>query len=240
MTSKVISTTRWTCWNRSWSAPRARCDWERKSPHAWLARRSPWPWCAPSPSRSPGAPAWDATGAGAPGRGRHGRGVRGVRSAAQPARGAQVAPARRRGTEPRPARLRLMREAQSMARLSHPHVLPVYDIGEHGDRVFIALEHVEGSTLRQWLQEAGRPWREVLGVLAQAGEGLAAAHAAGLVHRDFKPDNVLVGRDGRVLVYDFGLACEQGTGSPAPPCRWTSARSWAPSPPCPTRTPSPV
>ncbi|WNG22685.1 tetratricopeptide repeat protein [Cystobacter fuscus] len=121
------------------------------------------------------------------------------------------------GQSPGQARLRLMREAQSMARLSHPHVLPVYDIGEHGDRVFIALEHVEGSTLRQWLKEARRPWREVLGVLAQAGEGLAAAHAAGLVHRDFKPDNVLVGRDGRVLVYDFGLACEQGTGSPRAP-----------------------
>ncbi|EPX64216.1 hypothetical protein D187_005350 [Cystobacter fuscus DSM 2262] len=118
---------------------------------------------------------------------------------------------------PGQARLRLMREAQSMARLSHPHVLPVYDIGEHGDRVFIALEHVEGSTLRQWLKQARRPWREVLRVLAQAGEGLAAAHAAGLVHRDFKPDNVLVGRDGRVLVYDFGLACEQGTGSPRAP-----------------------
>jgi tetratricopeptide (TPR) repeat protein len=115
------------------------------------------------------------------------------------------------------ARLRLMREAQSMARLSHPHVLPVYDIGEHGDQVFIALELVEGSTLRQWLKERPRHWREVVHVLTLAGRGLSAAHAAGLVHRDFKPDNVLVGRDGRVLVFDFGLACEQGTGTPGAP-----------------------
>ena len=115
------------------------------------------------------------------------------------------------------ARLRLMREAQSMARLSHPNVLPVYDIGEHGDQVFIALELVEGQTLRQWLKEQPRTWREVVHVLSLAGRGLAAAHAVGLVHRDFKPDNVLVGRDGRVLVFDFGLACEQGTGSPRAP-----------------------
>jgi tetratricopeptide (TPR) repeat protein/tRNA A-37 threonylcarbamoyl transferase component Bud32 len=115
------------------------------------------------------------------------------------------------------ARLRLMREAQAMARLSHPNVLPVYDIGEHGDQVFIALELVEGSTLRQWLKEQPRGWREVVEALTLAGRGLAAAHAVGLVHRDFKPDNVLVGRDGRVLVFDFGLACEQGTGSPGAP-----------------------
>ncbi|HYO51239.1 serine/threonine-protein kinase [Archangium sp.] len=115
------------------------------------------------------------------------------------------------------ARLRLMREAQAMARLSHPNVLPVYDIGEHGDQVFIALELVEGSTLRQWLREQPRHWREVVYALTLAGRGLAAAHAVGLVHRDFKPDNVLVGRDGRVLVFDFGLACEQGTGAPGAP-----------------------
>jgi tetratricopeptide (TPR) repeat protein len=115
------------------------------------------------------------------------------------------------------ARVRLMREAQAMARLSHPNVLPVYDIGEHGDQVFIALELVEGHTLRQWLKEQPRGWREVVEALTLAGRGLAAAHAAGLVHRDFKPDNVLVGRDGRVLVFDFGLACEQGSGTPGAP-----------------------
>ncbi|WP_375769449.1 tetratricopeptide repeat protein [Archangium gephyra] len=115
------------------------------------------------------------------------------------------------------ARVRLLREAQAMARLSHPNVLPVYDIGEHGDQVFIALELVEGSTLRQWLKEQPRGWREVVEALTLAGRGLAAAHAAGLVHRDFKPDNVMVGRDGRVLVFDFGLACEQGSGTPGAP-----------------------
>jgi eukaryotic-like serine/threonine-protein kinase len=121
------------------------------------------------------------------------------------------------GTDRPRARLRLMREAQAMARLSHPNVLPVYDIGEHGDQVFIALELVAGSTLRQWLKESPRPWREVVRVLTLAGRGLSAAHAAGLVHRDFKPDNLLVGQDGRVLVFDFGLACEQGSRPPNAP-----------------------
>ncbi|WP_257461836.1 tetratricopeptide repeat protein [Archangium lipolyticum] len=121
------------------------------------------------------------------------------------------------GLDRNEARLRLMREAQSMARLSHPNVLPVYDIGEYGDQVFIALELVEGWTLRRWLKEKPRSSREVVEVLTRAGRGLAAAHAAGLVHRDFKPDNVLVGRDDRVLVFDFGLACEQGTANPQAP-----------------------
>jgi serine/threonine protein kinase/tetratricopeptide (TPR) repeat protein len=122
------------------------------------------------------------------------------------------------GLERSEARLRLMREAQAMARMaSHPNVLPVYDIGEHGDQVFIALELVEGWTLRRWLKEKPRTWREVVEVLTLAGRGLAAAHAVGLVHRDFKPDNVLVGRDGRVLVFDFGLACDQGTSNPQAP-----------------------
>ncbi|MDB4958911.1 MAG: serine/threonine kinase family protein [Myxococcales bacterium] len=101
----------------------------------------------------------------------------------------------------------LLREAQAMARLSHPNVIAVHDVGTlPGDRVFVAMELVEGVTLRAWLKATPRPWREVLQVMVAAGAGLAAAHAVDLVHRDFKPDNVLVGRDGRVRVMDFGLA----------------------------------
>jgi tetratricopeptide (TPR) repeat protein len=103
-------------------------------------------------------------------------------------------------------RLRLLREAQALARLADPHVVAVYDAGTFGDRVFVAMELVEGETLRQWLLAAPRTWREVLARFLPAGRGLAAAHASGLVHRDFKPENVLLGRDGRVRVVDFGLA----------------------------------
>jgi len=110
----------------------------------------------------------------------------------------------------------LMREAQAMARLSHPNVVTVHDVGTVGDAVFIAMEFVEGVTLRTWLQgqatesTAGRSWQATLALFLKAGRGLAAAHDAGVVHRDFKPDNVLVGRDGRVKVLDFGLAQAQG------------------------------
>jgi tetratricopeptide (TPR) repeat protein/predicted Ser/Thr protein kinase len=104
------------------------------------------------------------------------------------------------------ARLRLLREAQAIARLSHPNVVAVHDAGTFGDQVFLAMEYVEGATLRRWLEEEHRPWREVVDRFVLAGRGLAAAHAAGLVHRDFKPENVLLGRDGRVRVADFGLA----------------------------------
>ncbi len=101
----------------------------------------------------------------------------------------------------------LMREAQAMARLSHPNVIAVHDVGMlPGHRVFVAMEQVDGATLRAWLRDKVRPWREVIEVLIAAGRGLAAAHKGGLVHRDFKPDNVLVGTDGRVRVMDFGLA----------------------------------
>ncbi|MFY0578943.1 serine/threonine-protein kinase [Cystobacter fuscus] len=106
------------------------------------------------------------------------------------------------------AQVRMVREAQSMARLNHPHVVAVYDAGTLEDgAVFIAMEYVQGQTLRSWCQHTPpRPWREVIDAYLDAGRGLAAAHAAGLVHRDFKPDNVLVGEDGRVRVTDFGLA----------------------------------
>ena len=100
----------------------------------------------------------------------------------------------------------LFREARSLAKLSHPNVVHVYEVGEHDGRMFVAMELVDGWTLRTWIQETRPSRRAVVDALRQAGLGLAAAHAAGLVHRDFKPENVLVGRDGRVRVVDFGLA----------------------------------
>lgn len=103
---------------------------------------------------------------------------------------------------------RLLREAQAMARVSHPNVVHVYDVGMLGEQVFIAMELVVGQTLTQWLAVESRTWPEVLVHFIAAGQGLAAAHRAGLVHRDFKPDNVLIADDGRVRVADFGLARE--------------------------------
>jgi tetratricopeptide (TPR) repeat protein len=103
-------------------------------------------------------------------------------------------------------RARLMREAQATAKVAHPNVVVVYDAGTFGDRVFIAMEFVEGHTLRYWLQERGRSVAEILDTFLAAGRGLAAAHEKELVHRDFKPDNVMVGAGGQVRVMDFGLA----------------------------------
>ncbi|HRI49207.1 MAG TPA: serine/threonine-protein kinase [Pseudomonadota bacterium] len=102
-------------------------------------------------------------------------------------------------------RARLIREAQALARVSHPNVVSVYEVGEADGQVFIAMEFIDGATLTAW-QASGPSWDEVLQMYRAAGEGLDAAHRAGLVHRDFKPDNVLVGKDGRARVADFGLA----------------------------------
>jgi predicted Ser/Thr protein kinase len=110
-------------------------------------------------------------------------------------------------------RARLLREAQAMARLSHPNVLTIYEIGTHEEKIFIAMEFVDGPTLKAWLRAERRSWREVLKMFLAAGEGLAAAHSAGIVHRDFKPENVLVSSRGQVFVTDFGLA--RVAGAPA-------------------------
>jgi eukaryotic-like serine/threonine-protein kinase len=114
-------------------------------------------------------------------------------------------------------RTRLLREAQAIAKLSHPNVVVVYDVGTFNDAVFIAMEFIEGDTVRYWLNASTRDWREVLRVFVAAGRGLAAAHEADIVHRDFKPDNVMVGRDGKVRVMDFGLARQTSAGDVDPP-----------------------
>ncbi len=119
-------------------------------------------------------------------------------------------PRARKGSDAREAAARMQREAQAMAQLSHPHVVEVYDVGMAGRRLYIAMELIDGSTVGHWLRADRRPWREVLDVFLQAGRGLAAAHAAGLVHRDFKPSNVLVDRRGHAKVMDFGLALLAG------------------------------
>jgi serine/threonine protein kinase/tetratricopeptide (TPR) repeat protein len=103
-------------------------------------------------------------------------------------------------------RARLLREAQAIAKLSHPNVVVVYDVGTFQDSVFIAMEFIEGNTVGFWMQAAPRTWRDVLKVFLAAGRGLVAAHAAGIVHRDFKPENVMITTDGQVRVMDFGLA----------------------------------
>lgn len=101
---------------------------------------------------------------------------------------------------------RLKSEAQAMARLADPHVVAVFDVGRLGEQVFVAMEQVRGGTLASWLHERPRTADEILSRLVEAGRGLAAAHRAGLIHRDFKPENVLIGEDGRARVTDFGLA----------------------------------
>jgi eukaryotic-like serine/threonine-protein kinase len=103
-------------------------------------------------------------------------------------------------------RARFLREAQALARLSHPNVITVYDVGSIDGRTFIAMEYIHGQTFADWVATSEPNWSRVLTLLLKAGRGLAAAHAAGLIHRDFKPANLLVGANGRVVVTDFGLA----------------------------------
>jgi serine/threonine protein kinase/tetratricopeptide (TPR) repeat protein len=110
------------------------------------------------------------------------------------------------GVDASQGRVRLLREAQAIAKLSHPNVVVVYDVGTVGDRIFIAMEFVDGNTVGYWLQAGQRRWQEVLAVYMAAGRGLEAAHHTGFVHRDFKPENVMVAKSGDVRVMDFGLA----------------------------------
>ncbi|MFO0738804.1 MAG: protein kinase [Labilithrix sp.] len=117
---------------------------------------------------------------------------------------------------PEESKARLMREARAMARVAHPNVVAIYDVGEWEEQIFVAMELVEGDTLKAYLRKARRPLKTILDLFLAAGQGLVAAHGADLVHRDFKPENVLVGNDGRPRVLDFGLArsvdLEEATG----------------------------
>jgi serine/threonine protein kinase len=111
---------------------------------------------------------------------------------------------------------RLVREAKAMAKLKHPNVVSVYEIGEHEGLTFIVMEYVEGVTLRAWLVEAPRSVVEIVAAFTAAGRGLAAIHAAGLVHRDFKPDNLMIREDGQVMVMDLGIARRQALSQVTP------------------------
>src|SRR5262245_15510748 len=126
-------------------------------------------------------------------------------------------------------RARTLREAQAIARLSHPNVVVAYDVGTFEDKVFIAMEYVEGNTLTYWLKVQERSWREILKAFMDAGRGLAAAHEKGLVHRDFKTDNVMISRNRHVRVMDFGLA-RQVQDKPAAPASGQAGSGTAPAP----------
>ncbi|PRP91152.1 Serine/threonine-protein kinase PknB [Enhygromyxa salina] len=106
----------------------------------------------------------------------------------------------------RDTQARFLREAKTTARLNHPNVVRIYEVGTHEGRVFLALEYIEGRTLREWVEREQPEVADILRCYLDAGRALEAAHEAGVMHRDFKPDNVILGDDGRVRVLDFGLA----------------------------------
>ncbi len=120
-------------------------------------------------------------------------------------------------------RARMVREAQALAKLSHPNVVHVYEVGEHDDNMYVAMELVDGVSLQRWQVQDARSLDEIWTVYEQAGRGLVAAHRVGLVHRDFKPANALLGTDGRVRVADFGLALGPGLLTDSSNDRYASA-----------------
>src|SRR6266545_3289800 len=106
----------------------------------------------------------------------------------------------------RELKVRFEREARAVAALNHPNILAIHDIGEEGGILFAVTELLEGQTLRQWLLGAAPDWKKAAAIGRAVAEGLAAAHAKGIVHRDVKPENLFITRDGRIKVLDFGLA----------------------------------
>jgi eukaryotic-like serine/threonine-protein kinase len=108
------------------------------------------------------------------------------------------------------ARAYMLREGQALAKLSHPNIVPIYDVGTFEDQVYLVMEWIAGVTLRAYCAEP-RTTKEIVALYLAAGAGVAAAHRAGIVQRDFKPDNVMIGDDARVRVLDFGLARGDGT-----------------------------
>ena len=165
----------------------------------------------PSDARDPGVP---ATISRFEIEGKLGAGAMGVvLLATDPVLGRKVAlKLMREGTASADRTRRFIREAQAMAKVVHDNVIVVHEVGTHDGQVYVAMEHVGGGTLARW--QRGRPWREIVETYLRAGRGLAAAHVAGLVHRDFKPENVLISEDGRVRVTDFGLVSAlEGAGA---------------------------
>jgi serine/threonine protein kinase len=114
------------------------------------------------------------------------------------------------------ARRRFQREAQMASSLNHPHILTVYDAGDFEGCQYLVTEFVDGGTLKAWSRAEKRTWREIVALLTGVADGLAAAHAAGILHRDIKPENILVGKNGYAKLADFGLAKLENRSTPAP------------------------